>query len=198
MPNDLADRARGILQLFQRISDSIPRPKTDQVTLWVPGFEWFSCPDNVYELATSLMLEERKSRFEERSRRVHQAPFGRLNLAPQPASPFYFRLTCTHDLDQPKLEASNRLLRIAPHLGLALLVMLVENGLITETRHEALRNEQTGRHIANDTTTRVYEIVPNAPTRDKQHRFYKTVNIFLAADDDMLRARSRAAEWPDF
>ena len=90
------------------------------------------------------------------------------------------------------------MLRIAPHLGLALLVMLVENGLITETRQEALRREQTGRHLANDTTTRVYEIAPIAPTLDKQHRFYKTVNAFLAADDDTLRARSRAAEWPDF
>ena len=33
VPNDLVDRARGILQLFQRISDSIPRPKTDQVAV---------------------------------------------------------------------------------------------------------------------------------------------------------------------
>ena len=164
----------------------------------MPGFEWFSRPDNVYELATSLMLKERKSRFEERSRRVHLAPFGRLNLAPQPALPFYFRLTCTHDLDQPKLEVTNRLLRIAPDLGLALLVMLVENGLIAETRQEALRREQTGCHLANDTTTCVYEIAPNVPTCDRQHRFYKTVNAFLAADEDTLRARSRAAEWPDF
>ena len=126
------------------------------------------------------------------------SPFGRLNLAPQPASPFYFRLTRTHDLDQPKLDASNRLLRIAPHLGLALLVMLVESGLITETRQEALRREQTGRHLANDTTTHVYEIAPYVPMREKQHRFYKTVNAFLAADEDTLSARSRAAEWPDF
>ena len=39
VPNDLVDRARGILQLVKRISDSIPRPKTDQVTAWVPGLE---------------------------------------------------------------------------------------------------------------------------------------------------------------
>ena len=198
VPNDLVDRARNILQLFQRISDSIPRPKTDKVTSWVPGFEWFWRPDNVYELATPIMLEVRKSRFEERSRRMHQAPFGRMNLAPLPSSSFYFRLTCTHDLDQPKLEASNRVLRIAPHIGLVQLVMLVENGVITETRQSTLRREQTGRHLANDTTTRVSEIAPNAPTRDKQHRFYKTVNAFLAAADDTLRSRSRAAEWPDF
>ena len=76
--------------------------------------------------------------------------------------------------------------------------MLVGDGLITETRQEDLRRKQTARHLANDTTTRVYEITPIAPTREKQHRFYKTANAFLAADDDTLRARSRAAEWPDF
>ena len=108
VPDELVDRARNILQLFQRIADSIPRQKTDQVISWLPGFEWFSRQDNVYELATSLMLEKRKSRFEERSRRVRQVPIGRLNLAPLPASPFYFRLTRTHDFDEPKLETSNR------------------------------------------------------------------------------------------
>ena len=76
--------------------------------------------------------------------------------------------------------------------------MLVENGLIAETRQKALRREQTGRHLANYTAAHVYEIAPNALTRDKQHRFYKTVNAFLVADDDTLRARSRASEWPDF
>ena len=91
----------------------------------MPEFKWFWRPDNVYEQAKSLMLVERKSSFEERSRRMGQVVFGKLNLKPQFASLFYFRLTCEHDLDQPKLEATNRLLRIAPHLGLALLVMLV-------------------------------------------------------------------------
>ena len=62
----------------------------------------------------------------------------------------------------------------------------------------ALRLEQTSRHLANETTTHVSEIAPDALTREKQHRFYKTVNAFLAADDDTLRARSRAAEWKDF
>ena len=134
VPDDLVDRARGILQLFQRIADSIPRPTTDQVTSRVPGFEWFSRPDYVYELATSLMLKERKSRFEERLRRVPQVPFGRLNLAPQPTSHFCFRRTRTHDLHQPKLYASNGLLRITPHFGLVQLVIFVESGLISETR----------------------------------------------------------------
>ena len=50
----------------------------------------------MYELATSLMQEKRKLEFDERARRVRQALFNRLNIAPQPASLFYFRLTNTH------------------------------------------------------------------------------------------------------
>ena len=61
-----------------------------------------------------------------------------------------------------------------------------------------MRREQTARYLANDTTTRVYKIALIAPTCDKQHRFYKTVNAFLAADDDTLRDRFRAAKWRDF
>ena len=97
-----------------------------------------------------------------------------------------------------KLEVTNRLLHIAPHHGVALLLMLVELGLITETRKEDLRREQTRRHFASDTSTRVYEIAPDAPTGEKQHRFYTTINAYLGADDDTLWARARSAEWPAF
>ena len=94
-----------------------------------------------------------------------------------------------------KFEVTN-LLRIAPHLGVALMVMLVDAGLITQTRKEELRREQTRRHLAGVTATRVYEIAPDAPSRARQCLFYPTVSRFLGADDDTLEARSRSAEWP--
>ena len=141
------------------------------------------------------MLEEHKSRYEKRSRRVRPAPFGRQNFEPQPSLPFYFRITRSHELDHGKLEIANRLMRIAPHLGLALLMMLVDSGLITEARSEEMRQEHTRRHLASEMSMRVYDIGVNAPNRDLQRVFYKTVNAFLASDDDTLRAHSRAAEW---
>ena len=97
-----------------------------------------------------------------------------------------------------KFEVTNRLLRIAPHLGVALMVMLVDAGLITQTRKEELRREQTRRHLAGDTATRVYEIAPDAPSRSRQCLFYQTVSGFLGADDDTLEARLRSAEWPAY
>ena len=61
VPDDLVARACGILQLFQRIADPIPHPKTSDAVTWIPWIDWFSRPD-VYELATSIMLEKHKSR----------------------------------------------------------------------------------------------------------------------------------------
>ena len=195
VPDDLVARARGILQLFQRIADPIPHPNTSDAVTWIPGFDWFSRPDNVYELATSIMLEEHKSRYDERARRVRPAPFGRLNFAPQPSTPFYFRITRSYELEHGKLEAANRLMRMAPHLGLALLMMMVDSGLITEARSDKMRQEHTRRHLASETSMRVYDIAINAPNHDLQRVFYRTVNAFLASDDDTLLAHSRAAEW---
>lgn len=93
---------------------------------------------------------------------------------------------------------TKRLLRIAPYNGLALLLMLVERGLITETLNKDLRREQTCRHFASETTKRLYEIAFDAPICQKQHCFYTTVNEFLGADKDTLWARARSAEWPAF
>ena len=47
MPDDLVERAHGILQLFQRIANPIPHPKTNDAVTWILGFDWFSRPDNV-------------------------------------------------------------------------------------------------------------------------------------------------------
>ena len=141
MPDDLVARAHGILQLFQRIADPIPHPNTSDAVMWIPGFDWCLRPDNVIELATSIMLEKHQSGYEERSRRLRPAPFGRQNFAPQPSSPVYFKITRSYELDHWKLEATNRLMRIAPHMGLALLMMLVDSGLITEARSEEMLQE---------------------------------------------------------
>ena len=97
-----------------------------------------------------------------------------------------------------KFEVTNRLLRIAPHLGVTLLVMLVDASLITQTRKKELRREQTRRHLKSDTSTRVYEIAPDARSRARQCFFYQTVSGFLGADDDTLEARSRSAERPAY
>ena len=84
-------------------------------------------------------------------------------------------------------------MRMAPHLGLSLLMMLVDSGLITEARSEEMHQEHTRRHLASKTLIIVYDIAVNALNSDLQRVFYRTVNAFLASDDDMLVAHSRAA-----
>ena len=83
---------------------------------------------------------------------------------------------------------------MAPHLGLALLMMLVDSGLITEARSEAMRQKHTRRNLASETSMPVYNISVNPPNRELQRVFYRTGNAFLACDNDTLLANSRAAE----
>ena len=125
VPNDLVARARCILHLFLRIVEGIPKLTTTQIYHWTPAYKWFSRPERVHELATSLMLKERATKFVERIRRVKQEPFGRLRVPPQPAAPFYVRITGRYELEIMKFKVTNRLLRIAPHLCVAVMVMLV-------------------------------------------------------------------------
>ena len=147
----ISSRAHGIFQLIQRIADPILHPKTNDAVTWIPRFDLFSRPDNVYELVTSIMLEKHKSRYKKRSRRVRPTPFDRQNFAPQPSSTFYLRITRLHEFDYGKLNVTNSVMRIAPHLGLALLIMLVNSGLITEARSKMMRQEHTRRHLASKT-----------------------------------------------
>ena len=144
------------------------------------------------------MLNKRATNFGERMRRVMTKLFGRLRVALQTAAEFYFKITRRHDRQMAKYEVANRLLHIAPHFGVALLVMLADAWLITEARKEVMRREQMQRHLAGDTSTHVYEIEPNASSRPKQCIYYQTVSGFLGADDDTLEARFRFAECPAY
>ena len=148
------------------------------------------------ELTSSILVEERVNRYDERTHRPPPELFDRLNFAPQPAPPFYFRIARQYGLDQPKLEAVNRLIHIVPFMGLALCVMLVNAGLIPADKQEEWRREHTRRHLSSETSVRVYELIVDAPSKEKKRMFYKQVNAFLSIDDNTLRARARSAEWP--
>ena len=197
LPEDPVVRARGILQMFNRVSDPIPKPRLNFVPAWTLANEWFSRPTQFRELA-SLILLERGTRFVERTRRASQVPAVRLREPSHPASSFYFTLSHAHNLPPVKHEIVNRLLRIAPHHGLAFHVSLAEKGLISEALKDDLRREQTHRHLANDTSMRVYELAPDAGSHEKQRRLNATVKAFLGADDEALWVRARSAEWPEF
>ena len=82
------------------------------------------------ELASFILVEDRRDHYNKRTNRQPTEHLNRLNIAPQPDSPLYFRIARQYDTDQPNLKAVNRLIQIVPYMGLALLVMLVNAGLI--------------------------------------------------------------------
>ena len=61
-----------------------------------------------------------------------------------------------------------------------------------------LRRTQARRHLESDTSSKVFELVVNAPNRNAQRAFYPTIVVFLAMDDDTLWTRARTMEFPEF
>ena len=114
------------------------------------------------------------------------------------SSPFHFALNRAHKLEPSRLEVVNRLMRIGPHHGLALLSLFTEKGFVTEAASDEFRRTQTRRHLVSDTSSHVFELVVHAPNRNAMRAFYATIVVFLAMDDDTLWTRARTMEFPEF
>lgn len=65
----------------------------------------------------------------------------------RPSTPFYFVLDRSPRLDIKKLVFVNRLMRIVPHHGLALLTFLSEKKLIGDRVKNDMPREQTRRYL---------------------------------------------------
>ena len=198
-PTDPVERARGILHMFSRIAHFIQHPRVNIVDAWTPACDWCSRPHRQRDLAASLLLEKAAIGFEERTRHALSLPIaGNIQKPRQPTAPFFLILNRAYRLDIGKRIVMNQLLRIVPHHGLALLILLVEKGLIEEALKKKLRREHARRHLSGDTNVRVFELVPDAGTQEKLRVFYATISVLFSMDDDMLWAQSRAAEFVEF
>ena len=193
IPADPIARAEGLLRMFDRVAVSIPKPEVRRVNAWTPPQEWYSRPERLRELSASLAMEKRAGGFDERVRRAHDTVAIRLPEPRYASSPFHR----ANGLEPSRLEVVNRLMRIVPHHGLALLSLLTERGFVTEAARDEFRRTQTRRHLESDTSSHVFELVVHAPNRNAQRAFYSTI-VFLAMDDDTLWTRARTMEFPEF
>lgn len=185
--------------MFNRIAHFILHPRVNIVDALTPACDMCSRPHRQRAIAASLMLEKTANCFEERTRRALSLPIaGNIQEPRQTTAPIYFVLNRAYSLDIAKREVVNQLLRIVQHHGLALFMLLVEKRLIAKVRKEELRREQARRHLSGDTSVRVFELVPDAGTQDKLRVCYATIGVFLSMDDNMLWARTRAAEFAEF
>ena len=124
IPADPITRAQGLLRMFDRVAVSIPKPEVRRVNEWTPPQEWYLLPERLRELSASLAMEKGAGEFDERVRRAHDTVAIRLLEPRYTSSPFNFALNRAHGLEPSRLEVVNRLMRIVPHHGLALLSLL--------------------------------------------------------------------------
>ena len=155
-------------------------------------------PGNQLELATSLYLERDSGRLLERAQRQEVHPINVLADPRHPSSPIIFVLERSPRLDLKKLTVVNRLMRIVPHHGLALLILLSERELIDDHVKDDMRRKQTHLHLQSETDVHIFKLVVEASDNDSCRRFYKAITDFLNLDDETFWNRVRADKFVEF
>ena len=120
VPSDPVAKAHGLLLMFQSIIPAIPSPLCSVISNWTAIEHWYSRFDREHEFSTSLLLELERGQIEVRRQQYEDSLLTQINEPKHGSAPFWFFLNSTAGLNQRRMEATNRLLRIVPHSGLAL------------------------------------------------------------------------------
>ena len=95
-----------------------------------PARDWYSRLGRTRELSESLHLELQFGQVESRIQRYGSARLLRLNEPRRGTAPFHFALAELPGVDSRRVLVTNRLCRLVPKSGLALLVCLVDVNLV--------------------------------------------------------------------
>ena len=196
--NNPVDRARGMLQLFDRIAKGIPIPPAVDIVHWTPPMEWQSAPHRVVKLNASLRLEVQSSYFEVRAQRALNAAQDRLAAPVRGSAPFSFELCITGTINNGKVATANALMRLLPHPGLALLQMLIESDLIPHFATAEVCATQNARIVAQAKSEHAYGL--NVVVYDDESRVMlrNTIDRFLLLDNEHISAIAATTGFPEF
>ena len=111
-------------------------------------------------------MELNNGRLLERAQRKKEPLINVLAEPRHPSAPRFFVLDRSPLLDFKKLTVVNRLMRIVPHHGLALLTLLSKRKLIDDHVKDDMHREQSHRHIQSDTDVHIFKLVVEAFDND--------------------------------
>ena len=128
--SDLVEKARGLLELFDGVVKSFhPQPMTHSSN-WTPAGDWYSCLGRTRELSEWLHFKLQFGQVESRRQRYGGGRLLRLNEHRRGTAPFHFALAELPGVDSRRVLVTNRLCRLVPQAGLALMVCLVDANLV--------------------------------------------------------------------
>lgn len=126
VPDNLVDRARGILQLFKLFAPALPLPTLVGAAVLTSAANWRSHPGPELSLEDSLLLEFESGASEDRTRREADAAFENVNGPQRGFALFRFVLSGAGSIEKRRVEAVNAFLKLVPNTGLALLNVLLK------------------------------------------------------------------------
>ena len=143
VPSNLVEKARGRLDLFDGVVKSFhPQPMTHSSN-WTSAGDWYSRLYRTRELSESLHLELQIGRVELRRHRYGAGRLLHLNEPRRGTAPLHFALAELPGVYSRRVFVLNRLCRLVPQAGLALLVCLVEKNLVNARYQNEVHKRQS-------------------------------------------------------
>ena len=198
MPENLVDRARGIMQLFKNFGTSLAQPTTAGAAVLTATDNWRSRPGTELKLEDSLLLELEFFASVERRLREAEAALEIINELHRGSAPFHFVLRGAGGINKRRVEALNARLKLVPHAGLALLNMLLEADLIASHAAREFIQLQQRRIEAKEKTEIVWPHNVTVADNAALERLYRTVMNLLNYDDGRIAEEAMAIGFPEF
>ena len=189
------DRARALLRLFHKLDGTLRPPPVFQSTDYTPGLPYFS---HVFELCHSLLLEKRHFESATNVARVRAAVLPPLLPLRRPSAPFRFFVQRQLGLDPRRTEVVNRLCRLVPQFGIALVNRLVHANVLSEITAAEWAERQVVRVQRRDREEAVFVIVLAVQDDRVLGRAQDVLAQILNFDDAAIASYASMHNFPDF
>ena len=198
VPENLVDRATGIMQLFKNFGASLAQPTTAGAEVLTATDNWRSRFGTELSLEDSLLLALESGASVERRRREAEAALEVINELQRGSAPFNFVFRGTGDINKRRVEALNALLKLVPHAGLTLLNMLLKSDLIaSHAAREFIQLLQ--RRIEAKKKTKIVSPLNVTVSDDAAlDRLHRTVINLLNYDDGRIADEAMTIGFPEF
>ena len=187
-----------MIQLYKLIKHSLKEPRAPGTATLTSLERWYSRIGCELELSESLSLELESGYPRVRLHNELERALESYNEPHQGSAPFYFALRGATCIEDRKVGTINSLLRVCPHAGIALLVILTDEDLIGSEYINEVRVRQRCRIAERDRKEFAFMLNVTVIDPGQRERLTKVVLNFLQSDDEHIATTAMTTEFPEF
>jgi hypothetical protein len=167
-------------------------------TKYTPQSEWCTRSSCVYELASSLLIEQ--DYFEKHAEIPREPSIENDKLVPPKkySATFRFEVLRVIGIDLRRFDTVNRMFAVAPHFGLAFVRFLIVREIVPASYASELANRKRTRISVHDANFVVFPITINAPDAESVATAAETIEEFLMFDYIRIAALAEKCEFQEF